>query len=410
MNRHSLITITTLFYFVIILSINLLLSLQYREQQRQENHREVRRYFDIILGPMHEHKMPPPHDFRPPDNPLEGFEKRLPRYGLTLTPLKLDTIRKGKRIEESPNHVLYELNGTRYFAFFRFDTKEWFVIEDSNSHAADKIVWIIVFTGVNTLLLFFYLFLYKKLTLLHKLKIDIQRFAEGKTDIDTTMQGKDEISEVANAFNQAIVRIRSLQESRNLFLRNVMHELKTPIAKGKITIDMFEPSKYRDRLVKSFERLEFLLSEFAKIERITSGHFQLKRHPFRLMDVLDHAIDILNIDPSLLDIESDGSSLDVDFELFAAAVKNLIDNALRYGSGRPKIVIKEKTVQIISEGAPLAKAFETYLKPFSRAYESSAGLGLDLGLYIISNIVKAHHLTLTHRYDEAGHRHYFVIR
>lgn len=67
----------------------------------------------------------------------------------------------------------------------------------------------------------------------------------------------DEISQVSEAFYQAIVQIRKLNQSRQFFLRNIMHELKTPITKGLLTLEMIEDNKYKERLNGVFTRLEF---------------------------------------------------------------------------------------------------------------------------------------------------------
>ncbi len=411
MNRHSLITIITLFYALIVGAINLLLYFQYNEQLRQEAQREVRHYLDILFHPAQKGAVPPPPRGEPiPPLHMEELATRLPHYGLKVSTRSIEELRHGRVIDESPSHLLSHLDGKRYFALFRFERADWLIIEDPTSPLNGQLLWLGLFISVNTLLLFFYLFLYRKLTPLHRLKSAIHRFANGDTDIDTTMKGKDEISEVANAFNQAIIKIRTLQESRNLFLRNIMHELKTPIAKGKITVDMFDDSKYKARLVKSFERLEFLLNEFAKVEQITSGYFQIKRHSFRVMDLLDHAVDLLHIDPSSLKIRYDNTRLDVDFELFSTALRNLVDNAFRYGFGQPEIIVKKGAIRIINRGKPLEKPFDTYLHPFNRAYESNATQGLGLGLYITSNIIKRHGMELIHDYDAETSRHIFLIR
>ena len=83
--------------------------------------------------------------------------------------------------------------------------------------------------------------------------------------------GNDEISEVADAFYTAVMQIKKLNESRQLFLRNIMHELKTPITKGRITAEMIPEDKYQKRLISVFEKLEELINEFAAVEEATSG-------------------------------------------------------------------------------------------------------------------------------------------
>ena len=67
---------------------------------------------------------------------------------------------------------------------------------------------------IDTTLLWFYYFLYKKLKPLIKLKDEINRFSDGDLDIDTSMEGEDEISQVSNEFNKAIENIRDLNSSR----------------------------------------------------------------------------------------------------------------------------------------------------------------------------------------------------
>ncbi len=55
---------------------------------------------------------------------------------------------------------------------------------------------------------------------------------------------KDEIAALANQFDSAVIKIKSLRDSRQLFLRNIMHELKTPITKGKLATEMIEDATY----------------------------------------------------------------------------------------------------------------------------------------------------------------------
>jgi len=80
------------------------------------------------------------------------------------------------------------------------------------------------------LLLTLYLAILKKLYPLKKLHLEIERFAKGEIDIDMPcLDNNDEIGKIAKSFDQAIKHINQLTSSKNLFMRNMMHELKTPI-------------------------------------------------------------------------------------------------------------------------------------------------------------------------------------
>jgi two-component system OmpR family sensor kinase len=126
-----------------------------------------------------------------------------------------------------------------------------------------------IFLGFGLLLFIVYFVIIRKLRPVKKLKSEIDKFASGNLNINCKIDGDDEIAELANAFNHSVEQIRKLNSSRKLFLRNIMHELKTPITKGMITVEMIEDGKQKDRLISTFQRLENLLNEFAAIEQIS---------------------------------------------------------------------------------------------------------------------------------------------
>jgi len=258
---------------------------------------------------------------------------------------------------------------------------------------------------IDISLIWFYIFLYKKLKPLSRLKNEINKFSDGNLDINTSVEdeAKDEISEISNEFNNAIEKIRNLNNSRKLFLRNVLHELKTPITKGKLVSDSLDEGRKKSILQRAFLRLEYLLEEFVKLEELTSGHIQLDKKEYRVVDLLDQALDILLIDRDKIDIYTNPTTINVDFDLFSISLKNIIDNAMRYNTkGKPEIVINKDSLIIKNHGKPLKKTFEEYLKPFNREYES-IDKGLGLGLYITDNIIKYHGFKLFYYYSNDYH-------
>ena len=152
------------------------------------------------------------------------------------------------------------------------------LLKDTSLKRYGKILFLSIFIVIFFLILFAYFAIIKRLKPLKKLKTEIDKFAHGKLDIDAKMKGEDEIASVANAFDNSVKHIKRLNNSRTLFLRNIMHELKTPITKGRITAEMIEDGKNRDRLINTFEKLENMINEFAAIERLSSryGHDKQK--------------------------------------------------------------------------------------------------------------------------------------
>ena len=283
------------------------------------------------------------------------------------------------------------------------------VLIDEFNEEKFKYFWCLILFVIDFLLIRFLLFLRKKLKPLFVLKENMILLSQGNFSISTKTTGKDEISQVANEFDNAIKQLRELRESRNLFLRNIMHELKTPITKGKLITDMYDECERKHILIRVFQRLEYLLSEFSKIEELTSGKINLQKDNYPAYDLIEQAFDILLLDDNKIEIfDNYNLFLNVDFELFSIALKNLIDNAISYNTnGNPEIFIEKDFIKIVNKGEKLTKDIEDYYKPFNHEYEDASS-GLGLGLYISNNIIKIHNFKLEYEYIDNHHN--FVIK
>ncbi|EAH6293027.1 ArsS family sensor histidine kinase [Campylobacter lari] len=262
---------------------------------------------------------------------------------------------------------------------------------------------------VVMVLLILYIFIIRKLKPLRALKRQIDKFGENKLDeIQNVSKGEDEISQVATAFYESILRIQKLNTSRQFFLRNIMHELKTPITKGLITLEMLEDSKYKKRLVGAFNRLEILINEFAAIEQITSGAGLINLKKYNILDLLDEAKDIaMNDDENKIKTSiKESFSVNVDFKLFTTAMKNMIDNAIKYSDENiVTIIITKDYLCFKNQGKALDKDLKYYTQAFTQGKKNKDSFGL--GLYIVKTILDAHKLKLFYEYKDGYNYFYF---
>lgn len=261
-------------------------------------------------------------------------------------------------------------------------------------------------TLMIVLMVSFALIIYR-LRPLRRLRKQIARFGEGDMGVRFRIDGNDEIALIANELDTTQNKIRSLIESRTLFLRNIMHELKTPIAKGRIVTTMISDEKQRARFEGIFERLESLIGEFALIEEITSGNQYLEKKEYRLVDIIDGAVDSAMVDYDAVACNVDTSiKMEVDYRLFVTAVKNLIDNAIKYSPDKKmEITVEGGEILFSNLGEPLKKPLSYYIEPFTKDHPTKDSFGL--GLYIVDAILKEHGYVLA--YERRNDHNYFIF-
>lgn len=296
-------------------------------------------------------------------------------------------------IYKDPNGFVYALGREHCTMYYR----------DTAEEPTYYFVWFLFFALLGGLVSM-YLLLWNNLKPLKHLYEQIQRYGEGEEIADKPNNGKDEIALISNAFHDALQKQTRLKNSRELFLRNIMHELKTPITKGKLIVELEEPSPNRNLLSKLFSRLEHLIHQMADIEKMHA--FSLTKMPTSLNSMIQNALDNLMIEKDLVEISGCTQSIMVDSELFTSALQNLIDNAVRHATSYPiRIDCDGARICIRNSGEPLKRPVEEALQAF--VTERGDG-GLGLGLYIAQSVCDLHRFDLHYAYEEGIH--HFCIR
>ena len=283
---------------------------------------------------------------------------------------------------------------------------ETILIEDNNTTNSNSHIYIIlVFTILFITIILVYLITLRKLMPLKILKDKVKTLGDENFDFECCkLKGKDEVSLLAQEFKKSAEKLKSLKEARNIFIRNIMHELKTPITKGKFLTQLEQNEENNEKLKSVFNRLESLINEFASIEELISSNKNIEKKFYYLDDVIDNAKDILMIEDEHVISKYENKKLEINFKLFSIAVKNLIDNAVKYSPNK-EVLIKTQEQNIIFEnsGDPLKYPLENYFEPFF-SNEDKQKDSFGLGLYIIFNILKANNYTLEYEYTNGINR------
>jgi len=253
-----------------------------------------------------------------------------------------------------------------------------------------------------------FLMILQKLRPLIRLRRKIALFGNGNMNISFKTSLQDEIGAVANELESARKKINQLLESRTLFLRNIMHELKTPIAKGTIATQMLPSQKQRDRFSSIFGRLESLINEFAMIEEVTSINDKSNFKEYRLIDIIDGAIDMAMIEKDAVTINVEaGIKINANYRLYTTAIKNMLDNGIKYSTDS-HVTIKYINNELCfeSKGECIAHPLQYYIEPFTK--DNPAKNSFGLGLYLVDSILKAHNQVLAHEYHNGVNRFIFA--
>ena len=403
MIKHSLLNKISAIFFLslVLLSMFFALLLEHQSDKNLETMKQRQIQSVNYLLVMYRNNVQP-----------QDIEEYFNNFGLkkvTSKPLQDSVLERGIVIFQklSPisrfSSIVYN---DRYYLFI--DNFESSVLLESQDHKNfNETLWI-AFIIALLLLLYMYVSIFKSLAPLKTLSGQIRQFASGDLSIECKSASKDEIGKVANEFDRAVKKIRDLIQSRQLFLRTIMHELKTPIGKGRIVAEMLEDEIAKKRLIGVFGRLEMLIVEFSKIEQITSQRYEMNLQTYSLIYIIEHAIDLLMLDEQKREeyIRVDGEfdiDVNVDFDLMALAIKNLIDNALKHSQTKSVLVKQEgQTLIVANHGEPLKMAIEEYFQPFVSG-SKACGSSLGLGLYIVKNIVSQHGLDIVYEYADGMH-------
>lgn len=254
-------------------------------------------------------------------------------------------------------------------------------------------------------LIILYRFIKNSISPLQDLSIQIQRFANGKKNINIEISGNDDVSQVAKAFINSVKKTQTLQDNRTLFLRNIMHELKTPITKGKLLIHFLE-GKEEDKLLLEniFNKMQIHLDDLARAESLSEDNLRLNKKPYLMIDLFDYVIDMLDVQEKDISVDIEAKLIDVDFNLFSYAIKNLIDNALKYTNSKPIFISYKNDCFCVSNyGEEFSENAKKYFNAYERDLTQHSLEGMGLGLYITNSIIIRHNYKLKYHFNNGKH-------
>lgn len=220
---------------------------------------------------------------------------------------------------------------------------------------------------------------------------------------------RDEVGQLATAFNTMTGQLCSLLEQQKHLLRDLSHDLRTPLTRQRIAIELASESAMDQDLLAGIlrqnERLEAMTSQILTLYRVSEEGQDIPREAIQpvivINDALQDAADYAEhrgVDCQLtINPDCPGVSVLGDRGLLQRAFDNIVQNALDHTSPRHAVHIRMKkrdgvlvtTIEDEGPGVPTASLPHLF-EPFYRADQSRGGKSWGLGLAIARNIVAAH--------------------
>ncbi len=275
-----------------------------------------------------------------------------------------------------------------------------------NGFFFDPMPWIFASVLVVALSVVFWIPFVRHITKpLERMTHATEKIARGSFDVKIDEPGSDEIGRLARAINHMTSQLSGYVNGQKDFLRDVAHELGSPIARIQLGLGILEQmadEKNRDRIKDVMEdavHMSTLVNELLSFSRAEMMPQEVKLLPADLLEIIQKAVDRESrpgID-IIVDVPH-GLTVFAAPELLTRALSNLLRNAVRYAgpSGPVKITAKrendEVIVQVIDSGPGvpdqlLNKLFEPFYRPEPSRRRESGGVGL--GLAIVKTCVSA---------------------
>jgi len=231
---------------------------------------------------------------------------------------------------------------------------------------------------------------------LERLQAGVEALGAGDLAARVKVEGRDEVATLASSFNRSAERIERLVGAHKTLLANASHELRSPLARIRMAVEMLKPEarpELRAGLARDIAELDALVDEILLASRLDAGPELEAREDVDLLALA--AEECARIDAVL-----DGEPVTVrgDPRLLRRMIRNLLENARRYGAGTPIEVrvgsAGDRSVELRvcdrGPGVPEAereRIFEPFYRP-AGAREREGGVGL--GLALVRQIARRH--------------------
>jgi signal transduction histidine kinase len=235
---------------------------------------------------------------------------------------------------------------------------------------------------------------------LRDLQEGVSRLSAGDLDVVLQNRTRDEFGALTDAFNTMAARVKERVRARDQLLRDVSHELRSPLTRLKVALALLPDSAKKVQAEADTAEMEAMITELLELERLREGPPRTTR--VDVVALLRETAETYQDGPPGVSVSASPGEipLDLDVEAMRTVFRNLLGNAVKYSLPDSRAVEvsaawegNSLVVRVQDDGPGIPEAdLQDVFEPFFRVDRSRSRRtgGYGLGLSICKRIVESH--------------------
>ena len=260
-----------------------------------------------------------------------------------------------------------------------------------------------VFWGAVSIIIFIiimYYYIWNRLKPIKLIKKRIDSLKAGDLESKIDILGSDELAELTITFNKLTSEIKNLIDQKHRVLLDVSHELKTPLTRMRLMVEMLPESKSRDELKGEISFLNELISNLLLSDKLDLPYSKLDIKEISVSDLIYRSLATFNDyqqNKIMFKETVEDFKVFVDITKMVVVIRNIIQNSFKYADTEKGVTINLSknqngvVIKIRDYGPGInPEESEKIFEPFFRSGYTKKISGIGLGLSISKKIIKSH--------------------
>ena len=278
------------------------------------------------------------------------------------------------------------------------DYQYLFSVDNGFRRGAERRHWIL-FLLLGSILLFLYFVIRRMFRPIEAMSRQVRKIGEGDLEQKIETGAKGELELLASGINDMSEQIRAMLEGKSALLLAISHELRSPITRMRVNLELLEPGEVQQKLIDDLREMETLIASILESEKLNSRHAPLVLERCNMSGLIE---EVVRDHAARERIETYTTPVEVrvDPMRIKLLIKNLVDNACQHAGeeqgnidinlsldhGMARLEVRDQGPGM--DPGEIPRLTEAFYRPDSSRQRNTGGYGL--GLYLCKLIVDAH--------------------